>query len=189
VGLRVRFGRGLVSTNWLGETSGGVWAAAWRLPRAAEPVDRLRCFRGEVLRHVRACVKRPPTIGVVERFFGALKYEHFYRCELDDGDALALETNLFRRTYNTIRPYQALGVRTPKHASGDSGSTRAARRSTPRRDLAQRERRTMQLEDSGILLRARVEQRECVLRPPVEDRSARRLRRARELLGLPRRTR
>ncbi|MEQ4209205.1 integrase core domain-containing protein [Actinopolymorpha sp. B9G3] len=39
-----------------------------------------------------------------------------FRREIPDGDALAVETNLFRQTYNTIRPHQALGDRTPRHA-------------------------------------------------------------------------
>ncbi|GAB3433231.1 integrase core domain-containing protein [Flindersiella endophytica] len=39
-----------------------------------------------------------------------------FRCEIPDGDALAVETNLFRQTYNTIRPHQALGDLTPRQA-------------------------------------------------------------------------
>ncbi len=61
-------------------------------------------------------MKSPQTNGVVERFFGSLKYEHVFRCDIPDGDALAVETNLFRQTYNTIRPHQALGDRTPRQA-------------------------------------------------------------------------
>jgi putative transposase len=89
--------------------------------------DNGSCFRGQVftqelahlnhdpdssddplLRHVRTWVKSPQTNGVVERFFGTLKYEHLFRCDIPDGDALAVEANLFRQTYNTIRPHQAL---------------------------------------------------------------------------------
>ncbi|MBB6374322.1 transposase InsO family protein [Pseudonocardia eucalypti] len=52
--------------------------------------DNGSCFRGEtfaqafavpdpLLRHVRTRVCSPRTNGVVERFFGILKYEHLYR--------------------------------------------------------------------------------------------------------------
>ncbi len=33
-----------------------------------------------------------------------------------DGDALAVEINSYRHIYNTIRPHQALGDRTPRQA-------------------------------------------------------------------------
>lgn len=69
-----------------------------------------------LLRHVRTRVRSPQTNGVVERFFGTLKYEHLYRTRLPDGDALAVECNLFRQTYNTRRPHQSLGNRTPRAA-------------------------------------------------------------------------
>ena len=36
------------------------------------------------------------------------EYEHVCRCEIPDRDALAVETNLFRLMYNTVRPCQAL---------------------------------------------------------------------------------
>ena len=42
--------------------------------------------------------------GVVERFFGTLKYEHLYRATIGDGNALAVEVNLFRHTCSTLRP-------------------------------------------------------------------------------------
>jgi transposase InsO family protein len=61
-------------------------------------------------------VKSPQTNGVIERFFGTLKYEHLYRAPIDDGDALAMETQRYRQIYNTIRPHQALGDRTPRSA-------------------------------------------------------------------------
>jgi putative transposase len=44
---------------------------------------------------------------VTERFFDTLKYEHLYRSEIADGDALAVEINWFRQIYNTIRPARA----------------------------------------------------------------------------------
>jgi putative transposase len=89
--------------------------------------DNGPCFRGTVfadafasddpvLRHVRTRVRSPQTNGVVERFFGTLKYEHLYRAIIGDGNALAVELGLFRRTYNTLRPHQALDDRTPRQA-------------------------------------------------------------------------
>jgi putative transposase len=61
-------------------------------------------------------VKSPQTNGVIERFFGTLKYEHLYRAPIDDGGALAMETARYRQIYNTIRPHQTLGDRTPRQA-------------------------------------------------------------------------
>lgn len=67
-----------------------------------------------LLRHVRTRVKSPQTNGVIERFFGTLKYEHLYRTDITDVDALAMETQRYRHIYNTIRPHQALGDQTPR---------------------------------------------------------------------------
>jgi putative transposase len=89
--------------------------------------DNGPCFRGVTLadafagddplfRHVRTQVRSPQTNGVVEWFFGALKYEHLYRATTGDGNALAVEVNLFRHIYNTLRPHQALDERTPRAA-------------------------------------------------------------------------
>jgi putative transposase len=90
--------------------------------------DNGPCYRGKtfqalfadnddpLLRHVRTRIKSPQTNGVVERFFGTLKYEHLYRGYIGDGDALDMEAHRFRIIYNTIRPHQALGDRTPKQA-------------------------------------------------------------------------
>lgn len=89
--------------------------------------DNGPCFRGQtfqtafadddpLLRHVRTRIKSPQTNGVIERFFGTLKYEHLYRGYISDGDALDMEAHYFRIIYNTIRPHQALGDRTPKQA-------------------------------------------------------------------------
>jgi transposase InsO family protein len=36
-------------------------------------------------------VRSPQTNGVVEQFFGTLKYEHLYRATIGDGNALAVE--------------------------------------------------------------------------------------------------
>jgi hypothetical protein len=63
--------------------------------------DNGPCFRGEtvaqafsgpdpLLRHVRTRVRSPRTNGVVERFFGSLKYEHLY--QLADQAGVHLET-------------------------------------------------------------------------------------------------
>jgi putative transposase len=65
---------------------------------------------------IRLIVRSPQTNGVIERFFETLKYEHLYRAPIDDGDALAMEVARFRQIYNTIRPHQALGDQTPRHA-------------------------------------------------------------------------
>lgn len=89
--------------------------------------DNGPCFRGQtfqtafddhdpLLRHVRTRVKSPQTNGVVERFFGTLKYEHLYRGYIGDGAALDMEVHRFRIIYNTIRPHQTLADRTPEQA-------------------------------------------------------------------------
>ncbi|WP_280444138.1 integrase core domain-containing protein [Nocardia brasiliensis] len=86
--------------------------------------DNGPCFRGEVfetafagpdplLRHVRTRARSPQTNGVIERFFGTLKYEHLFRGAIADGDALDMEVHRFRIVYNTIRPHQALSDRVP----------------------------------------------------------------------------
>ena len=61
----------------------------------------------------------PPRAGAAAHssaFFGTLKYEHLYRATIGDGNALAVEVNLFRHTYTTLRPHQALDERTPRAA-------------------------------------------------------------------------
>lgn len=89
--------------------------------------DNGPCFRGKtfqsafsdqdpLLRPVRTRIKSPQTNGVIERFFGTLKYEHLFRGYIGDGDALDMEAHRFRIIYNTIRPHQALADRTPKQA-------------------------------------------------------------------------
>jgi putative transposase len=91
--------------------------------------DNGPCYRGKdfqslfsttnddpLLRHVRTRIKSPQTNGVVERFFGTLKYEHLYRGYIGDGDALDMEAHRFRIIYNTIRPHQTLADMTPKQA-------------------------------------------------------------------------
>jgi putative transposase len=89
------------------------WSRTTARASAARPT-RLRLPGDDpLLRHVRTRVRSPQTNGVIERFFGTLKYEHLYRAPIDDGGALAMETARFRDIYNRIRPHQALGDRTP----------------------------------------------------------------------------
>jgi putative transposase len=89
--------------------------------------DNGPCFRGArfaeaftgddpLLRHVRTRVKSPQTNGVIERFFGTLKYEHLFRGPINDAGGLAVEVGRFRQIYNTIRPHQAIADRTPRAA-------------------------------------------------------------------------
>jgi transposase InsO family protein len=54
--------------------------------------------------------------GVIERFFGTLKYGHLFRGPINDGDALAVEVGRFRQVYSTVRPQQTIGDRTPRDA-------------------------------------------------------------------------
>ena len=52
-------------------------------------------FTGDdpLLRHVRTRIKSPQTNGVIERFFGADKYEHLLRGLIEGGEALAVEVS------------------------------------------------------------------------------------------------
>ena len=61
-------------------------------------------------------MRSPRTNGVVERFLGTPKYEHLYRATIGDGNARAVEVQLFRHTYNTLRPREPLDERTPSRA-------------------------------------------------------------------------
>ena len=63
--------------------------------------------------HIRTRNKAPWTNGVIERFFGAIKYEHLYRREIGDGLALAAEVDSYRKVYNTIRPHEAITMKRP----------------------------------------------------------------------------
>ena len=65
------------------------------------------------LRHVRTRHRAPETNGVVERFFGSLKYEHLYRLEIGDVVTLAAEVEAYRLLYNTVRPHEALDYDRP----------------------------------------------------------------------------
>ncbi len=82
------------------------------------PALKSQTFRGFIdarpyLRHVRTRHHAPETNGVIERFFGTLKYEHLYREEIADVVALVDEVADFRQLYNTIRSHETLGFQTP----------------------------------------------------------------------------
>ncbi|WP_269750193.1 integrase core domain-containing protein [Nocardia violaceofusca] len=106
--------------------------SAWRLRRSRWCRTTARAFAGRCSRprspdRTRCCATSAPECdhprpnGVIERWFGTLKYEHLFRGVTTDGDALDMEVHRFRVIYNTIRPRQALGDRTPDAAytSGD----------------------------------------------------------------------
>ncbi|HEX9854302.1 MAG TPA: integrase core domain-containing protein [Acidimicrobiia bacterium] len=65
------------------------------------------------LRHVRTRRKAPWTNGMIERFFGALKYERLYRHDIADGIDLAAHTADFRSIYNSIRPHETIAMARP----------------------------------------------------------------------------
>jgi len=50
---------------------------------------------------------------VIERFYQAIKYEHLYRHEIDDGPALAEHVDGYLHTYNRQRPHEALQFALP----------------------------------------------------------------------------
>lgn len=64
-------------------------------------------------RHVRTRHRAPETNGVIERFFGSLKYEHLYRHEIPDGPALDDHVARYRDVYNRSRPHEALDFALP----------------------------------------------------------------------------
>ena len=65
--------------------------------------------------HIRTRHRAPQTNGVIERFFGAAKYEHLYRRDIADGIELAAEADSYRTIYNHIRPHQAIAMARPHH--------------------------------------------------------------------------
>jgi transposase InsO family protein len=65
------------------------------------------------LAHVRTRYRSPGTNGVIERFFQAVKYEHLYREELQDGAMVGTAVARYLDLYNAVRPYETLGQRTP----------------------------------------------------------------------------
>jgi putative transposase len=64
-------------------------------------------------RHLRTRRKAPWTNGMIERFFGALKYERLYRHDITDGVALTGHVDDYRHLYNTIRPHEAIAMTRP----------------------------------------------------------------------------
>lgn len=67
------------------------------------------------LTHVRTRHRSPETNGVVERFFGTLKYEHLYRQEIGDVVTLVAEVEAYRLIYNTVRPHEGIDFDRPMH--------------------------------------------------------------------------
>src|SRR4051794_26084436 len=65
------------------------------------------------LRHVRTRKKAPWTNGVIERWFGALKYERLYRHDIGDGVELAAHARDYRSIYNAVRPHEAIAMARP----------------------------------------------------------------------------
>jgi putative transposase len=65
------------------------------------------------LEHVRTRHYAPETNGVVERFNQSLKYEQLYRLEIRDVLELQAACDDYRRSYNAIRPHEALDFAVP----------------------------------------------------------------------------
>jgi len=63
--------------------------------------------------HVRTRHRSPGTNGVIERFFQALKYEHLYREEIEDGVMVSRAIARYLTPYNAVRPHEAIGFRPP----------------------------------------------------------------------------
>jgi transposase InsO family protein len=81
---------------------------------AYKSTDFLRFIRSHPeLRHIRTRHRAPETNGVIERFYGSLKYEHLYREEIPDAQVLSEQVERFREIYNRIRPHEAIGFLTP----------------------------------------------------------------------------
>ncbi|WP_156161520.1 integrase core domain-containing protein, partial [Nocardia vulneris] len=77
--------------------------------------DRLSRLRSVAAACPHSCAF-PQTNGVIERFSGTLKYEPLHRGVIADGDTLDMKVHRFRVIYNTLRPHQAPGDRTPEIA-------------------------------------------------------------------------
>jgi putative transposase len=63
--------------------------------------------------HIRTRARSPQTNGVIERFFGSLKYERLYRHDITDGQALAGHVDDYLDTYNRIRPHETIDWQRP----------------------------------------------------------------------------
>ena len=63
------------------------------------------------LEHIRTRHYAPETNWVVERFNESLKYEHLYRCEIDQAATQTEEGEAFLELYNRVGPHESLGRR------------------------------------------------------------------------------
>ena len=63
--------------------------------------------------HIRTRNKAPWTNGVIERWFRSVKYERLYRREISDGLELARQVDDYRGIFNSIRPHEAIAMKTP----------------------------------------------------------------------------
>lgn len=52
--------------------------------------------------------RSPKTNGVIERFYESVRYEHLYRLDLPNGQALGQELELHRTLFNGVRPHESL---------------------------------------------------------------------------------
>jgi len=99
-------------------------AASGELHAITIVTDNGSCYRARGLRayiasrpefeHVRTRHRSPQTNGVIERWFQALKYEHLYLQEIDDGLALAEHVATFERLDNDQRPHEAIAFALPR---------------------------------------------------------------------------
>lgn len=63
--------------------------------------------------HIRTRARAPHTNGVIERFFGSIKYEHLYRHDITDALDLTEHCESYRTIYNSIRPHEAIDMARP----------------------------------------------------------------------------
>ena len=87
-------------------------------PMRSIPVARWFAARPHFT-HVRTRARSPQTNGVIERFFGSLKYEQLYRHDIADGPALADHVEDYLNTYNRSDP--------TKPSTGNAPSTATSR--------------------------------------------------------------
>jgi len=64
--------------------------------------------------HVRTRHRSPGSNGVIERWYEAIKYEHLYLHEIDDGPALAEHVLDYQRIYNDERPHETIDWALPR---------------------------------------------------------------------------
>ena len=81
-------------------------------PMRSIPVARWFAGRPHFV-HVRTRARSPQTNGVIERFFGSLKYERLYRHDITDGQTLAGHVDDYLDTYNRIRPHETIDWQRP----------------------------------------------------------------------------